>query len=401
MIERRSLLRAGASLLAGATIGGRTALADQIVKLPFGNGDRPLVAYPGKRPLIQLTSRPPQLETPFSVFNEGVLTPNDAFFVRYHLADIPVSIDPEKYRIAIQGKIDRPLSISLQELKTQFEPVEIIAVAQCTGNSRGFFEPRVGGGQLANGAMGNARWRGVPLKAILDKAGVQAGARQVVFNGLDQPVSPDTPDFLKALDIDHARDNEVMIAYEMNGQDLPWLNGYPVRLVVPGYYSTYWVKHLSDIRVIDGIWDGFWMKTAYRVPDNACACTEPGEAENSTRPIERLNVRSFITNLVDGGRVAANKEIQIKGMAFDGGFGVSTVLFSKDDGRNWIATTLGADLGRYSFREWSIRTRLGRGENNLRVCAINRIGQSQPLSPLWNPHGYVRNSVEITRVIAQ
>ncbi|MGO4816507.1 molybdopterin-dependent oxidoreductase, partial [Cupriavidus sp. 2MCAB6] len=131
-------------------------------------------AYPGKRPLIELTARPPQLETPFGVFNDGLLTPNDAFFVRYHLADIPTEIDPDAFRIAITGKVDKPLSLSLQELKTGFEPAEIIAVNQCSGNSRGLFDPRVAGGQLANGAMGNARWRGVPLKAVLDKAGVQA-----------------------------------------------------------------------------------------------------------------------------------------------------------------------------------------------------------------------------------
>ena len=120
--------------------------------------------------------------------------------------------------------------------------------------------------------MGNARWRGVPLKAVLDRAGVQAGSRQVTFNGLDEPVLPDTPDFVKALDLDHARDGEVMIAYAMNGQDLPWLNGFPVRLVVPGYYGTYWVKHLNEITVIDHAFDGYWMASAYRMPDNDCAC---------------------------------------------------------------------------------------------------------------------------------
>ena len=108
--------------------------------------------------------------------------------------------------------------------------------------------------------MGNARWRGVPLKAVLDMAGVQQGAKQVTFNGMDGPVSDKTPDFVKALDIDHARDGEVMLAYGMNGEDLPVLNGFPLRLVVPGYYGTYWVKHLNEITVIDNVFDGFWMK---------------------------------------------------------------------------------------------------------------------------------------------
>ena len=180
------------------------------------------------------------------------------------------------YRIEVGGLVERPLSLSLSDLKSGFEAQEIVAVNQCSGNSRGFFEPRVGGGQLANGAMGNAKWRGVPLKAILDKAGLKAEAKQVTFDGLDRPVIPKIPDFVKALDIDHAIDGEVMVAYGMNNDDLPFLNGFPVRLVVPGYYGTYWVKHLTQITVIGDVFDGFWRKTAYRIPTNACACVEPG-----------------------------------------------------------------------------------------------------------------------------
>jgi DMSO/TMAO reductase YedYZ molybdopterin-dependent catalytic subunit len=377
-----------------------TAYAEETTNLPFANGERPLVRYPGKRPLIRLTARPPQLETPFSVFNEGAITPNDAFFVRYHLADIPHSIDPETFRVEVKGKVERPLSLSLTELKTGFEPVEIVAVNQCSGNSRGFFAPRVAGGQFGNGAMGNARWRGVPVKAILDKAGVQEGSRQVTFDGLDEPVLPGTPDFIKALDIDHARDGEVMIAYGMNGEDLPWLNGFPVRLVVPGYYGTYWIKQLNEITVIDSVYDGFWMKTAYRVPDNSCARTEPGQPPAATVPIKRLDVRSFITNLAEGAKVKAKAHTLVKGIAFDGGYGITDVLLSADVGQTWSAAKLGPDLGRYSFREWQTAVRLPPGKHELKVRAINRIGQSQPVAGLWNPPGYMRNTVETVRVEA-
>ncbi|AWM85781.1 molybdopterin-dependent oxidoreductase [Microvirga sp. 17 mud 1-3] len=403
MLDRRELLRrAGAGMLAlgGSTLtGSLKALAADMVTLPFGNGERPLVKYPGKRPLIQMTARPPQLETPFSVFNEGVITPNDAFFVRYHLADIPLSIDPETYRLEIKGKVEKSLSLSLADLKAM-DAVEIVAVNQCSGNSRGLVEPRVAGGQLANGAMGNARWKGVPLKAVLDKAGVQAGARQVTFNGLDGPVVPETPDFVKALDIDHARDGEVMIAYAMNGEDLPWLNGFPIRLVVPGYYGTYWVKHLSEITVIDSVYDGFWMKSAYRIPDNACACVEPGKAPSATVPINRFDVRSFITSLTDGADVKAGADTLVRGIAFDGGYGITDVVLSSDGGKTWTAARLGQDLGRYSFREWQATIRLPAGTHDLKVRAINRIGQTQPMEPLWNPAGYMRNVVETIRVKA-
>ena len=137
--------------------------------------------------MIGLTSRPPQLETPFSVFNDGLITPNDAFFVRYHLADVPTNIDPDKFTLEVKGKVDKPLKFSLKDIR-KMKAIEIVAVNQCSGNSRGFFSRASAGGQLGNGAMGNARWRGVPLKAVLDKAGVQAGARQVSFDGMDGPV---------------------------------------------------------------------------------------------------------------------------------------------------------------------------------------------------------------------
>ena len=178
---------------------------------------------------------------------------------------------------------------------------------QCSGNSRAHFTPRVNGGQLSNGAMGNARWTGVPLKKVLEKAGVKSGAVQVSFNGLDQPPIGDGPDFVKALAIDHALDGEVMLAWQMNGAELPFLNGYPLRLVVPGYFGTYWIKHLSDIQVLPKAFDGFWMASAYRIPDNTCACVEPGTTPSATVPIGRFNVRSFITSVRDGSTVPSGR----------------------------------------------------------------------------------------------
>jgi len=399
MLNRRDFVGGAGNAVLLAASG--PALATDTVTLPFTNGERSLARYPQKRPLIRLTARPPQLETPFAVFDEGVLTPNDAFFVRYHMAQSPpADLDPDTYVIEIKGKVKTSLKLSLTDLKKKYEPVEVVAVNQCSGNSRGFSHPRVGGGQLGNGAMGNARWRGVPLKAILDKAGVVANARQVVFNGGDAPAIEATPDFVKALDIDHARDGEVMIAYAMNGADLPVLNGYPVRLVVPGYYGTYWIKHLTEITVVDGIYDGFWMKTGYRIPANDCACVPAGTKPAATVPINRLNVRSFITNLSDGARLKARRDVVVRGIAFDGGHGISEVALSVDDGRNWCGTTLGKNFGRYSFRQWQTAIRLPRGAHELKVRAVNRIGETQPMTPLWNPAGYMRNAVETIRVQA-
>jgi sulfite dehydrogenase len=402
LIDRRALLKQSGAVVAAL---GTASIFDPLrafadtVTLPFENGERPLVKYPQKRPMIGVTSRPPQLETPFAVFNGGPITPNDAFFVRYHLAGIPLEIDPDTFRVEVKGKVDKPLKLSLAELKAM-PSVEIVAVNQCSGNSRGFFEPRVAGGQLGNGAMGNARWKGVSLKAVLDRAGVQKDAKQVTFNGLDTPIVDKTPDFVKALDIDEARNGEVMLAYSMNGQDLPFLNGFPLRLVVPGYYGTYWMKHLSEITVIDSVFDGFWMKSAYRIPDNDCNCTEPGTPPKTTIPIGRFTVRSFITSVGDGAKVAAGQPVTLKGIAFDGGTGIKEVAVSTDDGKSWTPATLGQDLGKYSFREWQLPVTLAAGPHALMVRATSNGGQTQPMKPLWNPAGYLRNVVETTRVTA-
>ncbi|WP_315757766.1 MULTISPECIES: molybdopterin-dependent oxidoreductase [unclassified Bradyrhizobium] len=398
MIDRRDLLKgAGMAALLGS-FGTTRALAEETVTLPFANGERPLVKYPQKRPMIGLTSRPPQLETPFGVFNDGVITPNNAFFVRYHLAGLPYDLDPDKFTLAIRGKVDKPLKLSLKDIR-KMKATEIVAVNQCSGNSRGFFEPRVAGGQLGNGAMGNARWRGVPLKTVLDMAGVQAGARQVTFGGMDGPVIDKTPDFVKALDLDHAMDGEVMLAYGMNGEDLPFLNGFPLRLIVPGYYGTYWVKHLNEITVIDNVFDGFWMKSAYRIPDTPNNAVEPGTTPKATIPINRFTVRSFITSLADGAKLKAGRAM-LRGLAFDGGTGIKQVAVSTDGGKTWTDAKLGKDLGKYSFREWKLPVKLAAGAHDLKVRATSNSGETQPETPRWNPAGYLRNVVETVRVTA-
>jgi DMSO/TMAO reductase YedYZ molybdopterin-dependent catalytic subunit len=403
---RRSLLIAGGAALATSGLARVARAADAAdadvgaVDLPIVNGHRLLARYPEKRPLIVVTSRPPQLETPFEVFNEGLFTPNDAFFVRYHNAGIPTSIDGDRHVIKIGGAaVDKPYALTVAELRSQFQPVELVAVNQCSGNGRALFNPRVTGGQITNGAMGNARWVGVPLREVLARAAPKNSARQVTFNGLDVALMGGG-DFVKALDVGHAMDGEVMIAWQMNGAELPMLNGYPVRLVVPGFYGTYWVKHLSEIEVVEQPFEGFWMKPAYRVPDNDCACVEPGTTPAATRPIGRFNVRSFITSVRDGARVPAGRALAVRGIAFDGGQGIREVAWSADGGQSWREATLGQDVGRYSFREFTFGFTPGPGTHDLRVRAWNRSGSSQPMEATWQPAGYMRNVVESVKVTA-
>ncbi len=391
-ISRRHFLWAAGAILVGGSVKVPPSWGEAADPILAG---RPLVRYPEKTDLILLSSRPPQLETPMKYFDRAI-TPNEAFFVRYHVFPIPTSVDLSTWRLKVTGHVERPLELSMDDLKTKFPLVAVTAVNQCSGNSRGRFAPRVLGGQWGDGAMGCAEWAGARMRDILNIAGVRQGAMQVTFDGLDRPAFPSVPDFVKSLDVSRIMDDpDVLVAYQMNGQPLPMLNGYPARLVVPGWYATYWVKNLSEIMVIDQVFEKFWMKPAYRIPDTPCGCVEPGATPKRTVPINRMTVRSFIASPESGARVALGQPVTLKGIAFDGGEGIREVQVSDDHGVTWRRAQLGPDLGRYSFREWStIWTPSKAGDFRLMVRAFNRTGESQGHEPLWNPAGYLRNVIE-------
>jgi DMSO/TMAO reductase YedYZ molybdopterin-dependent catalytic subunit len=401
--RRRFLARVGGIGLTGL-LGASAwdAMAATLAQLPFANGRRELVTnFPQKGAVLLQRTRPPLLETPFEVFDQGVFTPNDRFYVRWHLANIPNVVDPATFRLNIRGHVRQPISLTLDDLVRDFKPFEIAAVNQCSGNSRGFFSPRVPGGQWANGGMGNARWQGVRLKDVVDRAGVKAGALHVRFNGLDAGVMPQTPDFMKSVTIDHARDGEVMIAYAMNGEPLPLLNGFPLRLVVPGWYATYWVKMLNDIQVLDKPDDNFWTTKAYLIPDTPFANIVPGQTGVKMVPINRMLPRSFFTNVQDGAALKGGQTTTVRGIAFGGDTGLAKVLFSADSGGRWQETRLGPDHGKYSFRQWEVPLHLSSpGPHKLMIKALNAAGIAQPDHANWNGAGFMRNVIESVSVHA-
>ncbi len=363
--------------------------------MPFANGGRQLARFPQKREMILLRERPPLLETPFEVFDEGVFTPNDRFFVRWHLSAIPTAIDVNTFRLRIDGHVRTPREFTLQEILRQPDQVEMAAVNQCSGNSRGFSTPRVPGGEWGNGAMGNARWTGISLKSLLDRVGVLPGAVQVRFRGLEFGETPETPVFMKSLAIDHAMDREVMVAYGMNGTQLPLLNGFPLRLIVPGWYSTYWIKMLSHIEVLDHPDDNYWMRTAYLIPYTPGATMVPGAKDVKMVPINRMVPRSFITNLRDDATIRRGAPVKVRGIAFGGDTGVKQVSFSADGGASWRNAVLDKDYGRYSFRRWHTSFVPSKaGTYKLLVNATNSNNLAQPSSPTWNPGGYMLNVIE-------
>nr|MDA8083036.1 molybdopterin-dependent oxidoreductase [Nitrospiraceae bacterium] len=308
--------------------------------------------------------------------------------------NIPTRVDLKEWRLKIGGNVDRALQLSMDDLKG-FERISYTAVIQCSGNSRSFFEPRVAGGQWGNGAMGNVTWTGVRLKDVMQKAGIRAGSVDITFNGLDYGPIPTVPDLVKSLPVDKALEDDIMIAYEMNGAPLTMLNGFPARLVVPGWYATYWVKSLSDITVLTKTFEEFWMNPAYRIPDNDCGCVPPGSTPKKTVPINKMTTRSFVIDPSADTVLVRDKPVEIMGIAFSGMHSVKDVIVSVDGGKTWGEARLGEDKGKYSWKQWFYPWKPTRPGSHTIMCrATNAIGESQPFEKLWNPSGYLLNNVE-------
>ncbi|MCW5745454.1 MAG: molybdopterin-dependent oxidoreductase [Alphaproteobacteria bacterium] len=391
MMRRRQVLAGTAGVVAAQVAGPGLAQTKPVLDagLPAGVGtSATLEALPGKKPLIKLSYRPPNYETPMGVFKD-VITPNDSFFVRWHLADIP-EVDGAKWALNVDGKT--PLSLSLAQLKSDFTPAEIVAVCQCSGNRRGLSDPHVPGVEWGYGAMGNARWKGARLKDILAKAGVPDGTIEVQVDGADKGLLDKTPDFVKSIPLSKALDENTLIAYEMNGAQLPHFNGFPARLIVPGWTGTYWMKALTSIKPLTKPDDNFWMKAAYRVPAKLFPSVERFTSQETAAntPITEILVNSIITSHANGEKVKAGP-LTVKGIAWDGGFGIRDVEVSTDGGKSWSTATLGADLGRFSFREWSFPVTARAGKLSILARASNGAGQTQVAKALFNPAGYHHN----------
>ena len=352
-------------------------------------------ALTGKKALIKKSYRPPNYETPVNYF-DAPFTPNDLFFVRYHHSVIP-ELKAEEWRLRVGGDAVRtPLELTLEQLRRDFKPAEIAALCLCSGNRRGLFQPHVPGVQWGSGAMGNALWRGVRLRDVLAGAGIGESALEVSLDGADSGTLKTTPDFIKSLPLAKALDENTLIAFEMNGEPLPHWNGFPARLIIPGWTATYWMKHLTEVNVLSKPFDGFWMKTAYRIPRDRFPGGQFSSQETATNmPITEMVVNSLITNLIDGQTVPAFKPLEIKGVAWDDGNGIARVEISTDDGVSWHHATLKQDYGRFSWRQWRYdfepkRTR----EYRIMARATSHSGASQPFEPIPNPSGYHHNAVQ-------
>jgi DMSO/TMAO reductase YedYZ molybdopterin-dependent catalytic subunit len=395
MATRRLFLRtvAGGVVLANAGLIGRRAHAE----LPQGTVDSSVRdTLAGKQPLIKRSFRPPNYESPVEFFDDAI-TPNDRFFVRWHLSNIP-HVDADSWRLHVGGDAaDREFELTLDQLKRDFDPVELVAVCQCAGNRRGYSDPHVPGVEWGSGAMGNARWKGVRLKDILARAGLKREAVEIAFNGSDRAPLEATPAFAKSIPAWKAMDENTLIAYEMNGAPLPHWNGFPARIVVPGWTATYWMKQVVSIRALSQPLASFWMNTAYRIPKGKFPIVDrftSQESETST-PITEILVNSLMTNVAQGRRTATDQPVLVKGIAWDGGYGIRTVEVSVDEGRSWQSAELGENHGKYSFRTWqfTLAPRVA-GRLSIMARASNALGSAQPAELIFNGAGYHNNVVQ-------
>ena len=403
MSERRLTRRAliagvGTTALAAPVLGQK--LAGQLVDLglPGGPSLRPTSpAFPGKGEMIVQRINAPVLETPMSVFREGVITPNDRFFVRWNWP-MPTEVKAGAHRVAVGGAVKKAVSLTLEEIAAAGEPVSVVAINQCAGNGRGLSEPRVTGTQWGNGAMGCAKWTGVRLKDVLALAGGTApSAKRVRFAGLDVPLTEGAPQFIKSIPTEIAMRDDVLVAWAMNDEPLSILHGFPLRIVVPGWFSTYWVKILSTIEVLSDEDDSYYVAKSYRVPT---APVTPEDKDFPTVPITAMPPRAFITSHADGGVVAKGKPLVLEGITFGGDAALERVDLVGD---GWeVPCTLGPDEGPYAFRRWSVTLPQVSGDlARIGPRAKNVTGAVQPEQLAWNPSGYARNVIERITLRAQ
>jgi DMSO/TMAO reductase YedYZ molybdopterin-dependent catalytic subunit len=348
---------------------------------------------PGKEKLIVRSLRPPDYETPVALLDSWI-TPVEHFYVRSHMP-APTGLDPGTWTLQVEGEINTPVTLTLDDLK-KMPSATVTAVLECAGNGRSFFDPPVAGIQWGKGAIGNARWTGVRMADVLKRAGVKATGRFVTMNGADRGMGQQ-PDFIRQLPIDKAMHADTLVAYEMNGQPIVPLHGFPLRAIVPGWEGAYSVKWLTNLRVIDREFDGFWVATGYRYPTKLVA---PGAAVDpkDMAPLSGLVVKSLITRPLEGAVIGPGK-VDVAGFAWAGEPDIAKVDVSTDHGASWQPARLTGERAKYAWRRFEYTFEARRAESHLILArATDANGRTQPMSPPWNPSGYLWNAPDSVRI---
>ena len=343
--------------------------------------------------------RPYDWATLLADLGKSFYTPNEIFFIRSHMGP-PASIDMQSWRLTIGGLVDQPLKLTLDDIK-KFPKHDVPVVLECSGNGRYYFGvayPTVShpaGAQWKFGGTGNARWTGARVRDVLYKAGVKSGARYSTNFGLDNPVLPQTPKFIRGIELEKLMDEDTILAYEMNGATLPYYHGYPLRLVVPGWAADHSVKWITSMTLTDALTDNFWTAVGYRYPNKL---GPPGVSIPPTdeHPITALDVRSIITSPLDGASVRVGSPVTVTGFAFSGGGEYARLVeVSFDGGATWRQSVLGENRGRWTWRTFtSTFTPSAPGKLTIMARATDTAGSSQPRISPWNQGGYLWNGIQ-------
>jgi len=343
--------------------------------------------------LIVRSARPQDLETPSHLLTSWI-TPNELFYVRSHF--YTPAIREAEWTLRIDGEVDAPLMLTLDAMR-QLASKTIAVTMECAGNGRSFHDPPVAGVQWEKGAVGTARWTGVPLVEVLTRAGIKPSAKYVWFDGADTGVGT-APDFIRSLPIEKAMDPDTLLAYEMNGEQLPTPHGFPLRAIVPGWEGAYSMKWLTHITVSDRNHDGPFVQAAYRLPRWPVS---PGTVVSAadTVPVTELTVKSIVTEPVADSVIRSGGPVTIAGFAWSGEAQIRRVDLSTDNGRTWSSARLGRDQARYAWRRFEFVWRpMEPGSHVVLSRATDARGRVQPVKAEWNPGGYLWNAIDQVRV---
>jgi DMSO/TMAO reductase YedYZ molybdopterin-dependent catalytic subunit len=346
------------------------------------------VTIPGKRSLILHNDRPEDLETPVQYLNTWI-TPVDAFFVRQHLPR-PAPIDPAAYRLTINGMVSRQSQLTMADLQ-KLPQQTVPATLECTGNGRAFFTPKLPGIQWGRGAVGNAEWTGPRLSDVLKLAGVDTSARFLEIDGADTGLMQ-TPDFVRCMPMEKAMHPATLLALQMNGES-PAIHGFPVRLIVPGWDGTSWVKWVVRLTPAAKESGGFFMNPGYRYPKYALPPGTPARPAE-LEVIEGMPVKSSLTFPEDQSKVAMGALV-IRGFAWAGENAIERVDVSTDGGATWHPAQLSDRKLPFAWRLFSLNwTPKDPGYYTVLSRATDTAGRVQPFVPAWNPSGYLWNGID-------
>jgi DMSO/TMAO reductase YedYZ molybdopterin-dependent catalytic subunit len=336
--------------------------------------------------LVVHRAHPLNGETSVPALMGGVVMPNAHFYVRNHF-QIP-ALDRSVWRLDVRGLVERPQVLSWRDLQ-QMPSQTLVVTLECAGNGRSQLVPRVDGEQWNLGAVSTAEWTGVPLVEVLDRAGVKAGAREVLFRGADRGEisgSPGTQSFERSLSVEDARGSDALLAYAMNGEPLPVQHGYPLRLIVPSWYAVASVKWLTEIELIDRAFTGEYQTGSYFYEWQR-------DGEVVREPVTLQRVRSVITEPAAGEELSAG-DIAVRGVAWSGAAPIARVEVSIGGGP-WQDARLVGDRNRHSWQWWELISSVEQsGATTVRARATDLASRTQPEQPEWNRLGYGSNAIQ-------